>query len=244
MLPATNKIEFVAASEVIEMNEAPLLAVRRKKDSSMAVGARLLKEGKIDALVSTGNTGALIATALFHLSRLPNVDRPALLALLPTAVRGVAVLDVGANLYPKPHHLIDFARIGLAYRKAAHNIEDGKVGLLNIGVEEEKGTAQLKEGYTLLQEEFGDAFLGNVEGREVYEGKVDVLVTDGFTGNVFLKTSEGVSSFLVDYLKKHFGSKAGEEVAHELHTQFNYAQYPGALLAGLDGVGDQVSWPL
>lgn len=228
---APSNIYFVTTDEFIEMNESPLHAVRRKKKSSMAVGMRLLKEKEIDAFLSTGNTGALVATALLHLDTLPGVDRPALLITMPTAKGEVVVLDVGANITPKPSQLLSYAHLGCLYRKCCHHLENPFIGLLNIGSEQQKGTAELKETYQLLQEAFQSCFLGNVEGREVFQGKVDVLVTDGFTGNVFLKTSEGVSNFLVEYLEQHFTIKP---IISHLHQKFNYSEHPGALLCGVD----------
>jgi phosphate acyltransferase len=227
------RIQFITTEESIEMDETPLLAVRRKKNSSMAAGMRLLKEGEIDALVSAGNTGALVATAMHHLATLPGIERPALLVTMPTAKGEVVILDVGANVMPKPHQLVAYAHFGSLYRKCRHNLENPTIGLLNIGAEEQKGTKEVKETYQLLQEAFQDRFLGNTEGREVFQGKVDVLVTDGFTGNVFLKTTEGVSSFLADYLQKQFDIP--EIIAH-LNHKFNYSEHPGAVLCGVDAL--------
>lgn len=215
------------------MDEAPLVAVRRKKNSSMAAGIRLLKEKKIDAFLSTGNTGALVATAMLHLDPMPGIERPALLITMPTTEGEVVVLDVGANLMPKPHQLVSYAHLGSLFRRHYHGLKNPKIGLLNIGAEEQKGTKELKETYQLLQEGFQDHFLGNIEGMEVFQGKVDVLVTDGFTGNVFLKTTEGVSSFLVDYINKKFDAK---EIVTHLNQKFNYDQHPGAFLCGVDGL--------
>lgn len=228
-----SSIEFITTGEAIEMEEAPLFAVRRKKDSSMAAGMRLLKEKKIDAFVSSGNTGALVAFAKLHLSPLPHIERPALLVMMPTEKGKVTVLDVGANITPKPQHLVSYALLGSLYRQCMLGEKQPKVGLLNIGVEEQKGTTGLKETYQLLQQTFKENFLGNIEGREVFQGKIDVLVTDGFTGNVFLKTSEGISGFLAEYLQKHFDIP---QIVSHLYQQFNYSEHPGALLCGVDGI--------
>lgn len=226
-------IEFITTEEAIGMDEPPLLAVRRKKNSSMSAGIRLLREKKLDAFVSTGNTGALVATAALHLPMLPYLERPALLVIMPTERGRVAVLDVGANITPRPEHLVSYAMLGSLYQQSMYGIKNPRIGLLNIGVEEQKGTKELKETYHMLQEKFQERFLGNIEGREVFQGKLDVLVTDGFTGNVFLKTSEGISTFLVEYLQKNF--EIPEIVSH-LHQQFNYAEHPGAFLCGVEGV--------
>jgi len=230
---SVSSIEFITTEEAIDMEEHPLYAVRRKKDSSMAAGMRLLREKQIDAFVSSGNTGALVAFAKLNLPMLPQVERPALLVMMPTEKGKVTVLDVGANIAPKPQHLVSYALLGSLYRQCMLGEKNPKVGLLNIGVEEQKGTQELKETYKLLQNLFGGRFLGNIEGMEVFQGKIDVLVTDGFTGNVFLKTSEGISSFLAEYLKKQFGLP--ETVSH-LRQQFNYSEHPGAFLCGVDGI--------
>lgn len=235
----SSSIEFITTEEAIEMDESPLLAVRRKKRSTMAVGIRLLKEGHLDAFVSTGNTGALVATAMLHLPLFPKVQSSALLAMLPNGDKGIAVLDVGAHIAAKPERLVDYAYLGSLYRQCVHEIPFPKIGLLNIGVEEQKGTKVLKEAYQLLQERFPEEFLGNVEGREAFQGKIDVLVTDGFTGNVFLKTSEGVAGFLMDYLNETFGSTGQEGIqtaVSHLYQRFNYSEQPGAFLCGIEGI--------
>ena len=231
-----SKIEFVEAAEVVEMTDDPLSAFRYKKKSSMNIGIKAVKAKELDAFVSTGNTGALIATALFRLKRLPGVPRPALMVIMPNGKQDVVVLDVGANLTPKPAHIVSFAKMGAAYRQIVHGIENPTTGLLNVGAEEQKGTKELKETYQLMQEAFGENFKGNVEGREVFLGKVDVLATDGFTGNVFLKTCEGISSYLFDYLKTTFSDDASiSKIASHLYENFNYSKHPGALLCGVDG---------
>lgn len=231
--PHDRPIEFITTEESIEMEETPLFAVRRKKNSSMAAGMRLLKESAIDAFVSTGNTGALVASAMLHLPMLPQMERPALLVMMPTEKGKVAVLDVGAHIGAKPEHLFQYALLGSLYRECLYGEFKPTIGLLNIGVEEQKGTKELQDTYHLLQETFGERFLGNIEGREVFQGKVDVLVTDGFTGNVFLKTSEGISTFLGQYLQTHFDVP---QIVSHLYHQFNYSEHPGAFLCGLDGI--------
>ncbi len=230
---APSNIEFIHAQEAIGMDESPLLAVRRKRQSTLAAGMRLLKLGELDAFLSTGNTGALVATALLHLKMLPGIERPALLVSMPTAKGEVVVLDVGANISPKPHHFVSYGQLGSLFRQCYHDFAAPKIGLLNIGSEQQKGSKELKESFQLLQNTFKDRFLGNIEGREVFQGKVDVLVTDGFTGNIFLKASEGMSHFLVDYLADRF--QAPEIVSH-LNRKFSYAEHPGALLCGVEGI--------
>lgn len=227
------RIEFVTVSEAIERHEPPLLAVRRKKNSSLAAGIKLIKEKRIDAFVSTGNTGALVATAMLHLNKLPQIEQAALLARLPTLIGDVAALDVGANITSLPHHLVQFAQLGMLYRRVIYPHQIPRIGLLNIGAEKIKGTQQVKVSYEALASFFKDSqegvFIGNVEGREIFQGACDVLIADGFTGNVFLKTAEGVSSFLLEYLKE-------TSIASLLPLQFDYSQSPGAFLCGVDGV--------
>ena len=226
---AVAPLHFVSAPEVIQMEEHPLLALRRKRNASVNIGLRLLKEGKIDAFVSAGNTGALVTSAKMILSTLPGILRPCLLALMPTKKNPVAVLDVGANVQVKATHLVQFATIGAAFQKT-RGIANPSVGLLNIGSEALKGTSELRLAYSELQAKpHPFRFAGNIEGKTVFDGDVDVLVTDGFTGNVFLKTAEGIASLILDQL--HVSQNEFKRF-QSLH----YAQYPGALLAGVRGI--------
>src|SRR3990167_11499770 len=225
---AAHPLRYVKAAQSIEMDEHPLLALRRKKDASICVGMRLLKEGAIDAFVSAGNTGALVSSAKMILSTLPGILRPSLLTLMPTKKSHVAVLDVGANIQAKESHLVQFAKLGVAFQKI-RGIQNPRVGLLNIGSEAVKGTSQLKAAYHHLQKMKGFTFAGNIEGKTVFDGDVDVIVTDGFTGNIFLKTAEGIASLILDKIEKN--SHEGERF-QSLH----YSEYPGALLAGVKGI--------
>ncbi len=232
--------KYHTAKEVIGMEEHPLQALRRKKDASLCVGMRLLKEGSLDALVSAGNTGALVSSAKMILSTLPGILRPPLIALMPTKKNPVAVLDVGAGVQAKADHLVQFALIGAAYQKT-RGIEKPSVGLLNIGSEAGKGTSELRQAYHLLQT-MNDAsfqFAGNIEGKTVFDGEVDVLVTDGFTGNVFLKTAEGIASLILDRLHAHIPNNELKKIQPELNDlqrHLHYAEYPGAVLAGVQGI--------
>lgn len=224
----SSPFEFIPAHEVIGMEEHPLLALRRKKNASMNIGMRLLKEKKIDAFVSGGNTGALVSSAKMILSTLPGILRPCLLTLMPTKKNPIAVLDVGANLHVKASHLIQFASIGAAYQKIRGN-PNPTVGLLNIGSEPLKGTSEHRLAYHQLQTKTSFRFAGNIEGRSVFEGDVDVLVTDGFTGNVFLKTAEGIASLILDRLQV-------PPSEFKKFQSLHYAEYPGAILAGIRGI--------
>lgn len=234
------QIEVMPVEESIEMSDAPLYAVRKKRLSSMAIGMEFLKQKEVDALVSTGNTGALVAMAQITLPLLETIEKPALLVTLPSEKGEVVVLDVGAHISFKPQHLLDYARLGVAYSQVIYENPLPTLGLLNIGVEEMKGTKEVQEVYITLQNAFSrEQFVGNVEGREVFQGRVDVLVTDGFTGNVFLKTCEGASSFLLEYMHNYFSSlpaSGGEKLMHHFQQRFNYSAHRGALLCGVEGV--------
>lgn len=237
------RLSFEPCPEVIEMDDAPLSAIRHKKNSSMVTGMRQLRDGQLHAFVSAGNTGALIASGTIMLPMLPEVERPALLAMLPTRRGYVAVIDVGGNVSCKPQHLVQFAKMGAAYLRSYGIAHTPSIGLLNIGEESKKGTAEARQAYDLLQEACADGshmvFVGNIEGREVFQGKVDVLVTDGFTGNIFLKTSEGVSYFILDYLQDAFSEDPDprlDSVIRTLHAIVDYDEYPGALVSGVDRI--------
>lgn len=235
-------LEFQIVSDVIEMHDEPLMAIRQKKNSSLVLGFKFLKKRYLDGFVSAGNTGALIAGATLSLPLLPGMRRPALLATLPTEKGNVAIIDVGGNVSCKVYHLAQFAQLGVAYQRCCEGIEHPRVGLLNIGVESKKGTSEVRQAYELLstmakREEI--LFVGNVEGREVFQGAVDVLVTDGFTGNVLLKTSEGVSSFILQQLPTVLQEILPDQsmaILRRLHHQFDYEEYNGAIVCGIDGV--------
>ncbi len=236
------RIHLIEVPESIRMDESPLYAIRRKKETSMAVGMKMVRNNEIEAFLSMGNTGALIATARLHLPNLPGIRRPALTAVLPTATGKVAVLDVGANIAFDEEHLVQYVKLGAAFR-LAEGLEKVRVGLLNIGTEEEKGTRLVRAAYSILIEKFKNSskviFVGNIEGKDVFEGKVDILVTDGFTGNVFLKTCEGVSSFMLSYLGEkatEFEKSGSRALVSHLRETFNYSGHPGALLCGVDGL--------
>lgn len=236
-IPSLPNVSSFCAEEVISMDEDPLYAVRRKKNSSISVAMKQLRAKTIDALISAGNTGALVASANLFL-KLPHIDRAALLTLLPTKEKPVAVLDVGANPLCKAHHLVEYAAIGIAYQKSL-GIENPKVGLLNIGTESMKGTTEVRSAYKKLEELHHEhsaqgTFKGNIEGRDVFNGSVDVIVTDGFTGNVFLKTAEGIASFILHEVEEH--TKNPDSFFYTLRKRLHYTEYPGATIAGVDGI--------
>jgi glycerol-3-phosphate acyltransferase PlsX len=227
--------EIVYSAHTIAMDEDPLLAIRRKKDSTIFKGLNYSKEDKIDAFISCGNTGALAAGATHFIKTFKNISRPALLALLPTKKSLLAILDVGASIAFGSDNLVQFALLGAAFQKA-RGVKKPNVGLLNIGEEKQKGTFHHQKAYLELKKLENDfEFVGNIEGKEVFEGKVDVLVTDGFTGNIFLKTSEGLASFVLDKVEKNILDKKAEilKVLKDLKKRLSYSEYPGAVLIGV-----------
>jgi glycerol-3-phosphate acyltransferase PlsX len=238
------EIEVVPASEVITMKDSPLQAYRKKKDSSAHVAARLVKNGKADGMVSAGNTGAVMAVARFGLGTLESVDRAALAAPFPTLRGGTSVLlDVGANVDSKPEHLAQFAVMGEIYHRAIFGTKRPKVGLLSIGEEEMKGNELTREAHNRLKQ-LPLNFVGNVEGREVFAGNVDVIVCDGFIGNVALKISEGVAQLIIGLLKESLQSTLSSQVGSLLsrhayqmfRKKIDYSEYGGAPLLGVRGV--------
>lgn len=237
-----SRILFRVASEVIEMDEAPILALHQKQHSSLSLGLDLLNGCELDAFVSAGNTGALIAGTALSLPLFPGVTRPALLALLPTETGNVVVIDVGGSVSCKATQLVQFARLGAAYQRCCFSIPRPRVGLLNIGIELNKGTPELCKTYQQMQMSINQVdleFIGNIEGGDVFEGVVDVLVTDGFTGNIFLKTSEGVSRFFLKKLEQALqGLPANDasRIFNALSYQFNDEEYNGAVICGLERI--------
>jgi glycerol-3-phosphate acyltransferase PlsX len=237
-------VDVVPASEVITMDDSPVQAYRKKKDSSVHVAARLVKEGRADGMVSAGNTGAVMATAHFLLGTLPSVDRPALAAPFPTTRGKVSVmLDVGANVDSKPLHLEQFAVMGEIYYRALFGTRRPKVALLSIGEEEVKGNELTREAFNRLKH-MPLNFVGNVEGRDVFAGDVDVIVCDGFIGNVALKISEGLVEHISTTLKEAMNSRLAAQLGYlmsrkaysEFKKKLDYSEYGGAPLLGVKGI--------
>ncbi len=237
-------VEVVHASEAVTMKDAAAKVFRRKRDSSIRVAARLVREGKADGLISAGNTGAVMTTVKIVLGMLEGVDRPALAAVFPTSQEKAAVLlDVGANVDCKPQHLEQFAVMGEIYYRVIFGAERPRVGLLSIGEEEHKGNDLTRESLHLLKQ-LPLNFVGNVEGRDLYNGRVEVIVCDGFIGNVALKISEGlievISRLLKEALSSTLSSKVGYVLSRKAFQNFkkrvDYSEYGGAPLLGVRGV--------
>lgn len=232
----TDRISIVHAPDRIEAGESPATTVRRKPKSSIVVGVKLQKEGKADAFVSAGSTGAVMASSLLFLRPLPGVDRPAIGTVLPTAQFPTLLLDAGANIDCKPQHLLQFAHLGHVYAQDLMRVENPRVGLLNIGEEPEKGNELAVESHKLLaMSELN--FIGNVESREVIQGACDVLVCDGFAGNIILKFYESVAQFIIGLLRKEMDAHHADELnLNEIFRFLDYEEYGGAPLLGVNGV--------
>ena len=249
-------ISVVHASEVVEMEEHTA-AVKSKKDSSMVVGMRLVKEGKADGFASAGNSGAVLAAAIFGLRRIRGIARPALATVYPASASPCVLLDMGANADCKPEYLVHFAIMGDAYARRVLGIERPRVGIVSNGEEEDKGSTLVRETYPLLKAS-GLHFIGNLEGKDITRGMADVVVTDGLTGNVIIKLSEGLISFLMRFLKKQFTTGWLNKLAlvlmipglivalpglvllwpavRDLRKRMDWRETGGAPLLGVDGV--------
>ena len=241
-LKSHDRLEVIHCEEVIEAEDDPVRSVRRKKDASMVRMAQAVKDGQADACVSAGNTGALMSAGLFIVGRIDGVDRPALAPTLPTIDRkGFLMLDMGANAEARPEHLVQYAIMGSIYAEKVRGIENPTVGLLNIGTEEKKGNDLTKAAFPLLKEAPVN-FVGNVESRDLLNGVADVIVTDGFTGNMVLKTIEGTAMNVFAMIKDVFMSSAKTKVAaflvkddlKGLKGMLDYTEYGGAGLFGLN----------
>lgn len=239
-----DRITVHHASEVITMDDSPVEAVRKKKEATIMVGFDLVKNGEADAVVSAGNSGATMAAAIRKLGRLPGVSRPGIASFFPTVKKPVMLMDIGANVDCRPQHLYQFAVMASSCSGLLLKYERPRVGLLSIGEETGKGNALVKETYDLLKQSPLN-FIGNVEGRDVYKGDVDVVVCDGFVGNIALKISEGLADAAMQLLKreimKTWRAKIGYLLIREAFAGFkkqvDYAEYGGAPLLGIDGTG-------
>ena len=240
-LTSAERIEIIHTTTVISGDDEPVKAVRRKKDASLVLMANEVKEQRADACISAGNTGALMSAGLFQVGRIKGIERPALSPTLPTIdQKGFVLLDVGANVEAKPKHLLQYGIMGSIYAEKVRGIKQPRVGLLNVGTEDNKGTELTKEAFRLLQQAPIN-FVGNVEARDLLSGVADVVVTDGFSGNIALKTVEGTAMNMFKMLKATFMSSLKTKLAAAvlkkdlkgLKDQLDYAEYGGAALFGL-----------
>lgn len=240
----SDRLKIHNSTEIIDMEDVPTQAIKHKKDSSMVVGFNLLKQNEGDVFISAGNSGALLTGATLLVGRIKGVDRPAIAPMLPSYKKGLMLIDAGANTNCKPINLLQFAQFANIYLRNIYNIEKPVIGLLNIGTEETKGNDLMKESYKLLKEKANDYninFVGNVEGREAFSGEIDAIVTDGFTGNIFLKTVEGLGKLvkrsLTESLKKNLLSTIACIPALPGIKRFtktmDYKEYGGALFLGV-----------
>ena len=238
------KLEIVEASEVIEMDDHPATAYRRKKDASITVATRLVKEGTADAVVSADSTGGQMVSALFGLGRIKGVNRPAIGCIIPTYEGGKLLVDAGANTNVDENNLVQFAQMGSIYMNCVMGMENPRVGLINNGSEETKGSELTQAVYQRLKEMPDLNFVGNLEGRDVPFGRADVMTCDGFTGNVVLKTMEGMAKVIMEMLQEEVYASTRGKVGgmllkpslRNLKKKMDYAEYGGAPLLGVNGV--------
>lgn len=238
------QIEVVHASEVIEMAESPVLAIRRKKDSSIVVALNMVKRGEADAFVSAGSTGAVLAGGQLIIGRIKGVERPPLAPLIPTKTGASLLIDCGANVDARPSHLLQFAKIGSIYMENVMGIKNPRVAIVNIGAEEEKGNALVKETYPLLKECQDINFIGSIEARNIPHGEADVIVCEAFVGNVILKLYEGVGAVMIKQIKQGLMSTLRSKIGAMLAMpalkktlkSFDISEYGGAPLLGLNGL--------
>jgi glycerol-3-phosphate acyltransferase PlsX len=236
-------LSIIHAPEVIGMDESPVASIRKKRDSSINIGVGLLKEKQVDAFVSAGNTGAVVSASTLLVGLLPGIERPGIAILLPGVKGDTLLIDVGANVDPRPIHLLQYALMGEAYMRCVIGKARPTVGLLNVGEEESKGTDFTRETYEML-EASGVNFVGNVEGRDIFSGEFDVIVCDGFAGNVALKTAESLAHAINVLLKRslsmspitRLGAWLARDAFLQLRKEVDYAERGGAPLLGVDGV--------
>jgi glycerol-3-phosphate acyltransferase PlsX len=236
-------LSIVHASQVIEMTDKPSMAAREKKDSSMVVGMNLVKNGEADAFTTAGNSGGALAAALFRLGRIKGIKRPALSTVFPTRKGLCFISDIGANTDCRPVYLLQFGIMGSAYAERVLGIPNPRVGIVSNGEEEGKGNILVKEAFKLLKKSHLN-FIGNVEGKDIPAGLADVVVTDGFSGNIVIKLSEGVASLLMEIMEEEIkkrpvavlGTLLAKGALREVKSRLDYSDYGGAPLLGVDGV--------
>ena len=236
------RVAIIHTDEVIGTDEDPGLAIRRKKKASMVIAMQLVRSGRADAVLSAGSTGALMAGGLLFLGRLTGIKRPALLAEFPTFKgNDVVILDIGANMDAKPEHLLQYAQMGKVYTEVVWGKPNPRIALLNIGSEENKGNLQVKRAYQLFKESRQINFVGNLEAKELFQDKTDVLICDGFVGNVFLKSFEGISRDIFAYFKREAEkdpkvSAVLLSTLQSIYSRMDDSEYGGSMLIGVNGV--------
>lgn len=235
------RYKIIATTQVVEMDDPPVEAIRNKPDSSIAVMSKMVAKGEADVAISAGNTGACVAAAQLRMRTLPGVSRPGIAVILPTFHGPIVICDVGANIAPRPKHLHQYALMSAAYATAVCGIENPRVGLLSIGEEDAKGTTMVKEARKLLRDEPLINFIGNVEGRDLFKGVVDVVVCDGFVGNIVLKFTEGLAEGLFQTIMAELQEFAPHLLAEfkpvmkKIYTKHDWQEYGGAPLLGVGG---------
>lgn len=240
--PFNGKIDIVHASEKIGMEEPAAISVRKKKDSSINVCIKLVKDKKVDALVTAGNTGAVVCSAMLFLRTLEGIERPGISVVIPTLTGVSFLIDVGANINPKPDHLLHYAVMGDVYMRHVLNKKKVKIGLLSIGEEESKGTTLIKETHQLLEASSLD-FYGNIEGKDIFTGECDVIICDGFSGNIIIKVSESIAETLGELFKREINKSLITKIGGLLsltalknfRKKIDYTEIGGAPLLGVDG---------
>lgn len=239
------RLEIIDCTQIVEMGESPSTALRAKRDSSLAKAFHCVKEGRAQAMISAGNSGAVMAFGIAILGRISEVKRPAILCHFPSKSGITVLLDAGANVDCTPEHLYQFAVLGLAYYRTVFEKPEARVGLMNIGEEEGKGNEVVREAHQILKERLGAPYFGSIEGRDLMNGKVDVIVCDGFVGNIILKTTEGVASTVKSILKEELtknplwalGAWLARGGFMAMKTKLDYREYGAAPLIGLNGLG-------
>jgi phosphate acyltransferase len=238
-----SRVEIVHASQVVDMSDRAVESVRRKKDSSVSRAVDLVKHGQADAIVSAGHTGAAVAASKIKLRTLPGIDRPGIAAILPTETNVFVLIDAGANIDARPEHLFQYAIMGSVYSRHVLGYAKPSVGLISLGEEDVKGNELTKEVFKMLRASSLN-FRGNIEGRHLFENPVEVVVTDGFVGNVILKTSESIAVAIFTWLKHELkknakravGAALAKEAFHTIHRKTNYEEYGGSPLLGVNGI--------
>jgi glycerol-3-phosphate acyltransferase PlsX len=241
--PPADRLDFFHCSQTVGMNESPVVALRKKPDNSISRCWQLLAEKKVDAVVSAGNTGAIVAGGLRLRRFLKNVKRPAIATIMPTAKGTSVILDVGANVHAKPGHLLQYGVMGSIFARHILQLENPTIGLMNIGEEDGKGHDLAQKTHDLFgRSSFKERFIGNIEGRDIHRGACDVVITDGFVGNVILKVCEGVFDFIMKLVAREIvgplpnDRSLASKAMHEMVARYDYSSFGGAPLLGIDGI--------